>query len=220
VVAGTPIQMLRDFPGWDFLLGYPVWTHLRFGEHEAALAEPAPPAEFPYVSGVHHAARGLALVGLGRAAEARSELEAVERCLAALPEGATAGFNSASHLLGLARDWLAGELAVARGDLEAGLALLRAAVAAEDSQVDDDPPDWYYPARPSLGAALLGAGRAAEAAEVYAEDLRRFPENGWSLAGLAESLAAAGRGDEAAAARARLEAAWSRADVPRPTVRR
>jgi tetratricopeptide (TPR) repeat protein len=220
VVAGTPVQMLRDFPGWDFLLGYPVWTHLRFGRFDAALAEPGPPEEFPYVTGVWRAARGLALVGLGRLDEARAELAEAERHRARLPEGATAGFNSAAHLLGLAIDWAAGEIAVAGGETEAGLARLRSAVAAEDLQVDDDPPDWYMPSRPALGRALLAAGRPAEAVEVFAEDLRKFPENGWSLAGLGESLAAAGRAEEAAAARARLDAAWSLADVPAPTVRR
>jgi tetratricopeptide (TPR) repeat protein len=220
VVDGMPVQMLRDFAGWDFLHGYPIWTHLRFGRWAEALAEPQPPAEFPYLSGVDRAARGLALVELGRLDEARRELAEVERRHAALAPGTMEGFNSAAHLLGLARDWLAGELALAAGDVETGLQRLRAAVEAEDAQVDDDPPDWYYPSRPALGRALLRSGRAAEAVEVFAEDLRRFPENGWSLAGLAESQEAAGRSEEASATRARLTAAWRNADVPHPTLRR
>lgn len=216
VVVGMPIEMMREFPGFDFLLGYPIWTHVRFERHEAALAEPAPPQGFLYATGVWRAARGLALVGLGKPAAARAELAEVERLHAALPADAMAAFNSAALLLGLARDWLAGEIAVAEGDLDSGIARLTAAVAAEDQQVDDDPPDWYFPSRPSLGRALLRAGRPAEAVEVFRADLRKFPENGWSLAGLADSYEAAGNAQAASAARSRLEAAWRHADVPSP----
>jgi hypothetical protein len=78
-----------------------------------------------------------------------------------------------------------------------------------------EPPDWFNPVRPSLGAILLRAGRAREAARVYREDLVRHPENGWSLAGLATSLERVG--DKGAAdVRARLAKAWARADVPLP----
>jgi len=39
-----------------------------------------------------------------------------------------------------------------------------------------------------LGAALLAAGQPAEAAQVYRQDLRHYPANGWSLGGLAIAL--------------------------------
>jgi hypothetical protein len=59
----------------------------------------------------------------------------------------------------------------------------------------------------------MQAGRAAEAEVVYWEDLRRNPENGWSLLGLARSLEAQGKDAPAAAARERFKKAWSQADV-------
>ena len=65
----------------------------------------------------------------------------------------------------------------------------------------------------SLGAALLKAGRTAEAEAVYREDLKRFPENGWSLFGLAAALRAQGKSAEAAAVDQRFSKAWSAADV-------
>ena len=68
------------------------------------------------------------------------------------------------------------------------------------------------PARPS-GAALLAAGRAHEAETVYWDDLRRNRENGWSLFGLSQALAAQGKKDEAAALDARFGKAWAKADV-------
>ncbi len=56
-------------------------------------------------------------------------------------------------------------------------------------------------------------GSTAEAEQVYREDLRRFPENGWSLFGLAQALRAQGKSNEAAAADGRFRRAWAGADV-------
>jgi hypothetical protein len=58
----------------------------------------------------------------------------------------------------------------------------------------------------------LAAGRAAEAAQTYREDLQIYPENGWSLHGLAQSLRAQGKTAEAAAVEARFTTAWQQAD--------
>jgi tetratricopeptide (TPR) repeat protein len=66
---------------------------------------------------------------------------------------------------------------------------------------------------------LLAAGRPREAETVYWEDLRRNPENGWALFGLAQALEAQGRSDQAAIVRRRFEKAWARADV-KPTASR
>jgi predicted Zn-dependent protease len=67
--------------------------------------------------------------------------------------------------------------------------------------------------RQSLGAVLLAANRPAEAEAVYREDLRRNPENGWSLYGLTQSLRAQQKDDEAAVTAQRFHVAWVRADV-------
>ena len=58
----------------------------------------------------------------------------------------------------------------------------------------------------------MRAGRFADAEEVYREDLRRLPENGWSLYGLAESLKAQKK-PEAVLAQARFTKAWAKADI-------
>src|SRR5690606_16932948 len=107
---------------------------------------------------------------------------------------------------------LAGELAAARGDREAAVAALREAVALEDAIPYDEPPGWHAPVRHTLGAVLLDAGQGAEAEAVYREELRRNPENGWSLRGLAQALAAQGKDAEASEADERFETAWSHAD--------
>jgi tetratricopeptide (TPR) repeat protein len=106
-----------------------------------------------------------------------------------------------------------GELALARGQDDAAIAALRQAAAIEDRIPYDEPPAWHAPVRQSLGAALLSAGRAKDAETAYREELRRNPANGWSLKGLAASLAAQGRTAEAASVEADRRKAWEHADV-------
>jgi hypothetical protein len=60
---------------------------------------------------------------------------------------------------------------------------------------------------------LLRDRNAADAERVYREDLRRNPENGWSLYGLAQALKAQGKGAAAKAVTARFQRAWQHADV-------
>ena len=101
-----------------------------------------------------------------------------------------ASFPKASTLLELAAHVLDGEIAAARGDTDAAVESLRKAVKIQDDLSYIEPPAWYYPVRHNLGAVLVDAGRFAEAEAVYREDLRQFPENGWALFGLHQSLTA------------------------------
>jgi tetratricopeptide (TPR) repeat protein len=100
-----------------------------------------------------------------------------------------------------------------QGNLDEAVRFFRAAVELEDAISYMEPPWWYYPMRHSLGKALLAAGRAAEAEREYRADLVRFPENGWALFGLAQSLERQGKLDQARSVQARFRAAWARADV-------
>ena len=67
--------------------------------------------------------------------------------------------------------------------------------------------------RQELGIVLMNAGRNDEAERVFREDLKRFPENGWSLHGLAQALRRLNRVREADAAAQRWQRAWGSADV-------
>lgn len=124
------------------------------------------------------------------------------------------GNNQARVVLGIAQPMLDGELEYRRGDNERAFALLREAVARDDSLRYDEPWGWMQPVRHALGALLLEQGRVDEAERVYRDDLRLHPDNGWSLHGLAECLRRSGRASAAAATDARFRSAWSRADVP------
>ncbi len=109
--------------------------------------------------------------------------------------------------------YLDGEIAYRDGRTDEAIRLLGQAVAQEDELKYDEPPPWTVPSRHSLAAVQLASGRPADAEKTYRDDLRRYPENGWSLGGLARALEAQGRAGEAAEARARQARAWARADV-------
>jgi tetratricopeptide (TPR) repeat protein len=186
----------------------------RFGRWNDILREPRPPANFAIMTGIWHYARGLAFRHSGRLPDAARELRALQR-LAARPDlrDRTVGFMPATAALGIAIDVLAAELASARGQHAVAIGLLDRAVRVQDGTTYNEPPDWYFPVRHYLGAELLEAGRPAEAATVYWQDLARNRENGFALFGLQQALAAQHRNEEAAEAGRRFRAAWRDADV-------
>ncbi len=213
--AKTDHALMRE-PGMATLQHYttiPLFTLTRFGRWADILARPEP--DLPYPRAIWHYARGRALVGLGRLDEAARELASVD---AAMKDETIAAItlsdiNPASTLIRIASGVLGGELAARRRDVSGAVRRLREAVALEDGLRYNEPPDWHYPVRHSLGAVLLEAGRAREAERVYRDDLERNRENGWALFGLMKSLEAQKRTAEAAAIRSRFEKAWAHADV-------
>jgi tetratricopeptide (TPR) repeat protein len=210
------VETLRAYPGMDFFLGYPIWTQIRFGRWAEALAEPEPLAEFVYAHAVWRAGRGVALARSGRADEAAAELRLLDTARTALPRELVIAFTPVDELVGLAREWVAGEIALAAGDARTAASHLRAAFDAEGRLTYNEPPDWYISVAPAYGEALLAAGDAATAAAAFRTDLERYPENGWALAGLSRALERQGASPEAAAAHARFAAVWVVADTPAP----
>jgi Flp pilus assembly protein TadD len=124
------------------------------------------------------------------------------------------GTTPASNLAAIAAAVAAGELAAAERDYDRAVDALRTAAAREDALTYDEPPDWPLPVRRNLGAVLLAAGRPGEAETAFREDLARFPSNPRALFGLAASLEAQGKKDEATALRQRLTAVSEDADEP------
>lgn len=159
-----------------------------------------------------HFARGSALAALDRVEEAVSEQAMFRKAVAALPEGTMLQQNTAADGMAVADGILEGEIAFRRGGIDQAVAALREAVEKEDRLRYIEPPDWLQPARHSLGAILVSADRLPEAEEVYRADLARWPENGWSLYGLAECLKAR-KSPEADEIEARFKKAWQHADT-------
>ena len=108
---------------------------------------------------------------------------------------------------------LAGEILYRSGEHDLAYEQLRGAVKLDDALNYDEPWGWMQPARHALGALLLEQDHAAEAEIVYQEDLKRHPNNVWSLHGLAESLEKQDRLPEANELRQQCTQAGARADV-------
>ena len=210
----APPEMIKEMPDMETAPVAPIVSLARFGRWDEVLRYPAPPREWAYTTGVWHYARGLAFNAKGQAAEAQKELGEIEKILGGVsPERTVAFFFRAQNVLGLAANVLAGEIAAKGGDTATAERLLRSAVAEQDTHWFTEPPPWYFPVRQTLGAVLLQGNRASDAEQVYREDLRRNPNNGWSLFGLAQSLQAQGKTGEAAQAESAFRKAWARADV-------
>jgi tetratricopeptide (TPR) repeat protein len=191
----------------------PMLAAVRFGRWQDLLTEPSPPATEPYAIGIWRYARGLAFVARDQMARAETESAALDVVMT--HEAFTTRFKDLPLLTNLqvASRTLRGEIALARGRAAEAVTLLEEAVAIEDAIPYNEPSVWHQPPRQVLGAILIAAGRPKEAEAVYLHDLKRWRENGWSLFGLAQSLAAQGRDEEAAAVRRRFAVAWARADV-------
>ena len=212
--ATTPVEIARQVPFVEPYLHYPYLTLVTFGRWDELLGMPLPPPELAYSRAMAHYARGVAFAATGRAAEAAAALDTLQRLAGSGAQAyASAGWTTPSTNLPIATHALMGEIAARQGRLDEGIAHFREAMAIEDGQLYTEPPDWYYPIRHSLGALLLKAGKPAEAEALYREDLKRFPENGWSLFGLAQSLHAQEKHAEAAEVDARFAKAWTGADV-------
>jgi tetratricopeptide (TPR) repeat protein len=215
MVAELPLDWLREnATGADGMVAMPYEVLVRFGRWDEVLAEPEPPEWLPLSRALRHAARGTAFAATGRVDDARREQAAFVAARAAVPKEVVFGTNSAEDVLAVAGAMLEGEILVRAGERDAGVAALRAAVAAEDALRYDEPPAWLVMVRHALGATLIADGRFGEAERVYRDDLARWPGNGWSLFGLAASLDAQGKADEAAPFHQRFAEAWKDADLP------
>jgi tetratricopeptide (TPR) repeat protein len=188
---------------------YRALVLLRFGRFDEVLELEAASGD-GVQRGLLEFARGHAHLRMGNADSARVYLARVDS--AAGLTGSMRG-HSAEQLLGIAGGILRAELLRHEGGLAGAIAALERAVAIEDELRYDEPEPLNFSARHWLGAALLDAGRAADAERVYLADLDRHPRNGWSLIGLELALRAQGRESDAEDAHRRFEAAWARSDT-------
>ncbi|MEI9927292.1 MAG: hypothetical protein WDN44_05750 [Sphingomonas sp.] len=203
-------QML-GMPGSEWYTAFLYEAMVRFGMWDEILAEPAPNPKLTGMAVCYSAARATALAARNRLDEARAEIARLDALIAAAPADAAAAMNAGRPLYEIAALRAKARIALMGHDRPAAIALFTHAVALEDALSYDEPADEFFPGRHLLGAALLDAARPVEAEAVYREDLRRNPENGWALLGLAKALEA--QQHDAADVRARFARAWAHADT-------
>ena len=198
----------------DQFLATPAFVLLRFNRWSEILALPRPDAKNQVAAALSHFARGSAFAATGDVKSAETERKALAATVSGIPADTPFGYNMAKDVTGtLAGDILDARIAEASGNRKAAIESLRKAVQLQDQMAYDEPPDWYYPVRESLGGALLRDGQAAEAEKVFREDLNRNPRNGRSLFGLWQSLLAQKKMTDADWARREFMVAWKSADT-------
>jgi len=193
----------------------PLNVLMRFGRHEDILKQAAPPDNRPLMVAWWHFARGVSQARMRRVDEAEMERAQLRTAAARVPETALfggTGLESARAVVAIAGTVLDARIAEARRQNDAAITAWTNAVATVDRLAYDEPPVWFYPVRESLGAALLKAGRSADAERVFREDLVRHPRNARSLLGLHEALVQQKKDADAAWIDAEFREAWKNAD--------
>jgi tetratricopeptide (TPR) repeat protein len=215
LASSVPGEALTNVPILQGFLVVPYWAMVRFGQWDAILADAGPRFKTPFTEGVWRYARAMAQIAKGDLAQAEQELARLRTILddQSLKGQTTFSTNSGFAQLRIAPEVIAGEIAARRKDWDTATHHLERAVRFEDALIYQEPADWHAPVRQQLGAVLLEAGRPDEAETVFWEDLRRNPENGWSLFGLEQALEAQGKTADAAAVAERFRKAWKDADV-------
>ena len=202
------IQASKDYTKLMGDNSFELLILVRFGRFDEIL-EITERSDRDYAAGVWDFAHGYARVKLGEADFARAHLARLREV--AETTDAVVRFDQASLLLNVLAEILAGEIQWSQGNLRAAISAFERAVEHEDELGYDEPEPLPFAARHWLGAALLEAGRDADAERVYRDEIADHPHNGWSLFGLREALAAQGETDPAVDED--FEKSWARSDV-------
>lgn len=210
---------VKDMPALGGFMTVPMAVEVRFHKWNEILKMPPPDPAIETATVFWHFARGLALAGTGDLHGAEAEHTIVAAAEEKTSPDAIFQMpinNKTKDILKIAENVLGAKISLAKKDMDATVNQLRTAVALQDSLKYDEPQDWFYPVRESLGAVLLKTGDYAGAEEVFRADLERNPRNPRSLFGLEEALKAERRAYDAGFVRRQFDASWKGAR--RPTV--
>jgi tetratricopeptide (TPR) repeat protein len=202
---------VKDMPPLEGFMTIPVAVEIRFHHWNEILKMPQPDPAMKTATVFWHFGRGLALAGTGKMVEADAEYKIVSEAEAATPPDVIFQMpinNKAKDIMKIAKDVLGAKIALANQDHSGTVAMLQDAVAIQDTLKYGEPPDWFFPVRESLGAALLMSGDAAGAEKVFRDDLERNLRNPRSLWGLHQSLIKQKRDYDAGFIQKEFEASW------------
>jgi len=202
---------VKEMPPLEGFMTIPLAVDIRFHRWNDILKMPAPDASMKTTTVFWHFARGMALAGTGKVAEAEAEYKVVSEAekntspdvIFAMPIN-----NKTKDILKIAENVLGAKIAMAKKDYAGAIDRLQQAVAVQDTLKYNEPQDWFFPVRESLGAAILVNGDAKGAEQVFRADLDRNPRNPRSLYGLQQALKAQGRDYDAGFVEKEFNTAW------------
>jgi tetratricopeptide (TPR) repeat protein len=202
---------VKDMPPLEGFMTIPMAVNVRFHKWDEILAMKAPDAEMKATVGFWHFARGMAFAGKGKINEAEAEYKIASDADRATPPDAIFQMpidNKTKDILKIAENVLGAQVALAKKDNAAAAGMLRDAVAVQDALKYDEPQDWFFPVRESLGGVLLMSGDAKGAEQVFRDDLARNLRNPRSLFGLHRALKAQDRNSDAWFVEQEFRKAW------------
>lgn len=211
MLAAHAKRYIKDMAPLEGFLTVPFAVNIRFRKWDEILRMPKPEPEMKVETVFWHFAHGMALAGKGKPDEAQMDYLVLADAEKETPADlifAPPVDNKTRDILKIARDVLGAKIALARQDKTAAIAQLREAVAVQDTLNYNEPEDWFFPVRESLGAVLQLNGDATGAEKVFREDLDHHPRNPRSLFGLQESLKAQKRDYDAGFVQRQFETSW------------
>jgi tetratricopeptide (TPR) repeat protein len=192
-LANLYMPHFQHMPELEYYATAAFFTLFRFHDWQSILTVQEPPSAMQIAHALWHFARAYAYFQLQDFDQGFQEQEQFLQGIKRIPQGAKFGYNQAEKVLKIARLYLEAGLAQVRNDLNQAIEITKEAVQEQDTLHYNEPPDWYFPIRETLGGLLLRAGRYSEAEQVFRDDLDKHPRNGRSLFGLMVSLKEQGR---------------------------
>ncbi len=213
-LAAHVSDMVASMPVFEVYVPTPIFVLLRFHRWDEVLKLPPPNPRLLMTNALWHFARGSAAAAKGQFGMAEAERKSLDIARKEMPADTEFSFfsNKAQTFLDLSANILDARIAAAHADRERAIGYWTKAVQIQDRLYYGEPPEWFYPVRESLGAALLLSGQAAQAEAVFRTDLEQYPRNPRSLFGLLKSLEAQTNIRDAEWVRREFEAAWKNAD--------
>ena len=217
MVDALDVNLLTE-PGWGTIQHYytiPWYIMVKFKLWDKIATSEKPADNLKYPLAIWNYAQGMAAIGQGKLEQAElalAELKLLEKD-ESIKEVTVWDINNCHELVRIATLVLSGEIAQAKGHFEEAITLLSQAIELEDQLNYNEPPDWFFSVRHHLGPVLLKAKKYAAAEAVYLQDLVLYPETGFALHGLYQSLNFQGKTAEAETVQQRFRKAWKWADV-------
>jgi len=209
---------VKDMPPLEGFMTVPLAVEVRFHKWNEILKSPRPDASMQTATVFWHFARGVALAATGKVEEAEAEHKIIAEAEEKTPPDMVFQMpvnNKTKDILKIANNVLGAKISQAKKENEAAISQLREAIAVQDTLKYDEPQDWFYPVRESLGAALLMSGDQAGAEQVFRDDLERNPRNPRSLFGLEQALKSQNKAYDATFIRKQFDASWKGAAPPK-----
>jgi tetratricopeptide (TPR) repeat protein len=204
-------------PGFEttqHFITIPYNVLVKFAQWEKITALPKPDNDLKYPRAIWHYARGMAYANTGKLNAAKQELDS----LTSLAESDAVKnmmiweINSAADLCNIAIHALTAELERYQGNLASAEKHLLAAIAIEDNLNYNEPPDWFFSIRHTLGELYIEMKKYTDAEIVYREDLTYWVKNGFALNGLYHSLMLQEKTEAANDIKKQFDHAWRYAD--------